>query len=332
MINSTRVGEPTVAEKTTDGSSTTELSIGESLSNELSIGERFERFAETIARLRSPDGCPWDIEQTHASIARNMVEEAYEAIDAIEADDVISLREELGDVLLQVVFQAQMAAEAGEFTLAEVIDSINDKMIRRHPHVFGDEAAFAAARFSPERIEQIRAAQTAGAVLDLWDQIKLHEKEQKTVQRTTSEEPGRPGETPVSLLDDVPRAMPALMQAQDISRKAVAAGFEWEQDEDVWRQVFLEIEEFKQEATGSPEAEEEFGDVLFTLVNVARREGIDAESALRSACRKFRRRWAMMEQYALEDGNPIESYSVKQQEAWWQAAKVWEADRAREDS
>ena len=187
-----------------------------------------------------------------------------------------------------------------------------------------DEAAFEAARFSPERIEQIQAAQTAGAVLDLWDQIKLQEKEEKAARRETLTEAASEHQASTSLLDGVPRSLPALMQAQDISRKVVAAGFEWEQDEDVWRQVSLEMEEFKQEATGTAGAEEEFGDILFTLVNVARREGIDAESALRGACHKFRRRWAIMEQYALEDGNPIETYSVEQQEAWWQAAKARE--------
>ncbi|MCL2756671.1 MAG: nucleoside triphosphate pyrophosphohydrolase, partial [Coriobacteriia bacterium] len=139
-------------------------------------GEHFERFVATIARLRAPGGCPWDAEQTHASIARNMIEEAHEAVEAIKVGDLAALREELGDVLLQVVFQAQMAADADEFTITEVIDGITDKIIRRHPHVFGNEAAYEAAHFSPERIEQIKAARTAGQVLDLWDQIKLMEK------------------------------------------------------------------------------------------------------------------------------------------------------------
>ena len=288
------------------------------MSDSPSTGTRFEEFVATIARLRAPGGCPWDAEQTHQSIARNMIEEAYEVVDAIEAENSEGLREELGDVLLQVVFQAQMATEAGEFTLDEVIGDINDKMIRRHPHVFGDDEAFKAARFSPERIAQIKAAQTANEVLDLWDQIKLQEKEQKASRRATQ------NEAPPGLLDDVPLSLPALMQAQDISRKAVSAGFEWENVDEIWQQVALEIEEFKAEASGSLEAAEEFGDILFSLINVARRVGIDAEGALRSACHKFRRRWAIMEQYARDEGNPIESYSVEQQEAWWQAAKVQE--------
>jgi len=305
-------------------------------------GERFERFAATIARLRAPDGCPWDVGQTHMSISRNMIEEAYEAVDAIEAGDAVGLCEELGDMLLQVVFHTQMAAEAGEFTLDEVIEGINDKMVRRHPHVFGDDEAFEAARFSPERIAQIKAAQTAGQVLDLWDQIKLSEKEEKAARKAAATAPPEAAatasseatatapatatqhEATQSLLDDVPRSLPALMQAQDISRKAVSAGFEWERVDDIWRQVELEVEEFKAEDTGSDQAAEEFGDVLFTLVNVARREGIDAEVALRNACHKFRRRWAIMEQYAYNEGKPIEAFPVKQQEAWWQASKEHE--------
>jgi len=286
----------------------------------LSAGECLERFIATIARLRAPGGCPWDAEQTHASIARNMIEEAHEAVDAIHTGDVVALREELGDVLLQVVFQAQMATEAEEFTLAEVIDGINDKIIRRHPHVFGDEAAFAAAHFSPERIEQISKAQTAGQVLDLWDQMKLMEKEEKAARSIARGLPA-PG-----LLDSVPHSLSALMQAQDISRKAVAAGFEWEDTQAVLKQLEQEIEEFRAEATGSFQAIEEFGDILFTLVNVARKEGIDAETALNVACDKFRRRWAIMEQYARDEGNSIESYPVEQQEAWWQAAKSQEVE------
>ena len=287
-------------------------------------GERFEHFATTIARLRAPGGCPWDAEQTHASIARNMIEEAHEAVDAIMSGDIAALREELGDVLLQVVFQTCIAAGEGEFTLDEVIDGISDKMVRRHPHVFGDEAAFEAAHFSPKRIEQIRAAQTAGQVLDLWDQIKLQEKEEKASSRITQ------GMSTPGLLDGVPRSLPALMQAQDISRKAVAAGFEWESTYEVLQQLNREIEEFCAEVSGSPEAVDEFGDILFTLVNVARKEGIDAETALLTACDKFRRRWAIMEQYAREEGNAIESYSVEQQEAWWQAAKARETRKGRE--
>ncbi|MDR0346815.1 MAG: nucleoside triphosphate pyrophosphohydrolase [Coriobacteriales bacterium] len=276
------------------------------------IGERFETFVGTIERLRSPGGCPWDREQTHASIARNMAEEAYEAIDAIERDDMLDLREELGDVLLQVVLQSQMASEAGVFTIADVLADVNDKMIRRHPHVFGDEAAFVAARLSPHQIERIKATKTPGEVLDLWDEIKLIEKQRKASRK------GGQGE---GLLDAVPQALPALMQAQDISRKAVSAGFEWPDVASVWEQVASEIEEYRAEPRGSAAAADEFGDVLFSLVNVARKEGIDAESALRSTCRKFRERWAIMEQCALTAEKHISEYTVDELEELWKIAK-----------
>jgi tetrapyrrole methylase family protein/MazG family protein len=278
------------------------------------LGARLEALAATIARLRSPGGCPWDREQTPASIARNMVEEAYEAVDAIERGDRADLREELGDVLLQVVLQSQMASEEGAFSLADVIADVNEKMIRRHPHVFGDEAAFAAAHLTREQIERIRATQTPGQVLDLWDQIKLVEKQQKAERKGGAQ-------APEGLLDGVPQALPALMQAQDISRKAVSAGFEWPDVASVWEQVASEIEEYRAETPGSAPAAEEFGDVLFSLVNVARKEGIDAESALRSTCRKFRARWAIMEHNAQKAGRRISEYTVAELEGLWRLAK-----------
>ncbi|MDR1713610.1 MAG: nucleoside triphosphate pyrophosphohydrolase [Coriobacteriales bacterium] len=313
----------------------------------LNTGQRFEQFVATIARLRAPGGCPWDREQTHASIARNMLEEAHEAVDAIERNDIANLREELGDVLLQVVFQSQMASEAGEFTLDDVLGDITDKMVRRHPHVFGDEAAFAAAHLSEEQIAMIRAAQTPDTVLDLWDQIKLVEKRNRRAGRNTAAgaaagaggaagaaaapntavtaggaEPAPPG-----LLDGIPVSLPALMQATDISRKAVAAGFEWPDLASVWQQVESELAEYR-EATlasppgqASPAASEEFGDILFSLVNVARKQGIDAESALRATCRKFRSRWSIMEQYANAAGQPLSEHSTEELERLWQLAK-----------
>jgi tetrapyrrole methylase family protein/MazG family protein len=274
--------------------------------SQTATGQRMEKLRDTVARLRAPGGCPWDREQSHGSIARNMVEEAYEAVDTIEDGDMPALCEELGDLLLQVVMQSQMAAEAGEFTLDDVIEGITNKMVRRHPHVFGDDAAFAAAGLSEAQVAQIKAAQDPQSVLDLWDQIKLAEKAAKPQQ---------------SLMDGVPRSMPALMQATDISRKAVAAGFEWETVDEIWAAVLREVEEFKEAEPASEHASEEFGDILFTLVNVARREGIDAESALRQACGKFRARWAIMEGYAAQCGKPINEFDTDQQEDWWQQAK-----------
>ena len=224
----------------------------------------FNNFVNTIAALRSPDGgCPWDCAQTHASIGDNMIEEAYEAVDAIQAGDIDHLREELGDVLLQVVLQSQIAADAGEFTIDDVCADIDEKMIRRHPHVFGD-----------------MKADNANEVVDLWEQVKLAEKE-------TAEEKRK------GLLDSVPTHFPALLQCQKISRKAAAAGFEWETVADVWDKVAEERAELEAAYEAAPKtpdgkvlskdpsktgtaerdarvvaAEMEFGDLLFALVNV----------------------------------------------------------------
>lgn len=260
-------------------------------------GETFAAFVDTIAALRAPNGCPWDREQTHESIARNMIEEAYEAVDAIEQHDMTHLREELGDVLLQVVLQSQIAADAGEFTVADVCRDVNAKMIRRHPHVFGEAAAGSAED-----------------VLSIWDNVKLAEKSAADAQT----------EEPEGLLDSVPASFPALLQAYKISRKAVAAGFEWDTVEDVWAKVEEEIAEFKQACRSDDvQAKElEFGDVLFSLVNVARKEGIDAETALRATCRKFRERWAFMEGAAWGQGKRIEELDMDEMQQLWDQAKM----------
>lgn len=267
----------------------------------------FDRFVDTIAALRAPDGCPWDKEQTHRSIASNMIEEAYEAVDAIEAADVPHMREELGDVLLQVVLQSQIAADEGEFTIDDVCEEVNAKIIRRHPHVFGDAAAG-----------------DANEVLDMWDQVKLQEKAASSQQR--------------GLLDGVPRSFPALMQAQKISRKAAAVGFDWPAVDDVWAKVAEEVAELKEAYAAAPKSpngkvskdhegaavrdvELELGDVLFSLVNVGRKMGLDAEAALRATCAKFRDRWAFMEQQAAERGEDLAAMDQPQLEALWNEAK-----------
>lgn len=269
-------------------------------------GEAFAAFVDTIAALRAPNGCPWDREQTHESIARNMIEEAYEAVDAIEQHDATHLREELGDVLLQVVLQSQIAADAGEFTVADVCRDVNAKMIRRHPHVFGEAAAGSAED-----------------VLSIWDNVKLAEKSAADAQT----------EEPEGLLDSVPASFPALLQAYKISRKAVAAGFEWDTVEDVWAKVEEEIAEFKQACRSDDvQAKElEFGDVLFSLVNVARKEGIDAETALRATCRKFRERWAFMEGAAWGQGKRIEELDMDEMQQLWDRAKMLHVGEASHD-
>ena len=268
--------------------------------------EQLQALTETIWRLRQPDGCPWDRKQTHASIAKNMIEEAYEAVDCIEAEDVAHLREELGDVLMQVVLHAQIAADAGEFTLADVAADINAKLIRRHPHVFGADTGVGPG--APH-------AESADDVLAIWDNVKLAEKEARDEAATAADT------RPDGLLDGVPRSLPALMQAQKVSRKAAAVGFEWETVADVWDKVAEERAEFEAEEPGSDAREMEFGDVLFALVNVARKEGIDAESALRASTNKFRARWERMEDVAFEQGVALETLSTAQLNDLWDEVK-----------
>lgn len=248
----------------------------------------FDGLVEVIARLRAPGGCPWDREQTHRSIAKNMVEESYEAVHAIETDDIPALCEELGDVLLQVVLHSRIAEDDGEFVVGDVISGITEKLIRRHPHVFGDAEA-----------------STPLEVHRKWDAIKREEK----------------AGTGKGLLDDVPHALPALLLAQTISRKAVAAGFEWESLSGVIDKLHEEVAELAETEPGSQEAADEIGDILFTVVNLARKQGIDAETALRGTCDKFRSRWSSMEEQAAEAGTEVPDLTLDQQEALWKRAK-----------
>lgn len=265
--------------------------------------DAFDALTETIWRLRQPDGCPWDREQTHASIAKNMVEEAYEAVDCIEDGDDAHLCEELGDVLMQVMLHAQIAADEGAFTIEDVVRGLDEKLVRRHPHVFGEHAG----------------ARDADEVLGIWDEVKLAEKAQGDAEAAAAG-----AARPKGLLDGVPRALPALMQAQKVSRKAAAVGFEWETVDDVWAQVASERAEFEREEPGSAEREMEFGDMLFALVNVARREGIDAESALRASTMKFRARWEAVEELAYERGTSVEALSTEELNRLWDEVKATE--------
>ena len=281
----------------------------------------FDAFVSTVAQLRSPQGgCPWNRAQTHESIGDYLIEEAYEALDAVQSGNVAHLREELGDVLLQVVLQSQIAADAGEFTIDDVCADIDQKMIRRHPHVFAGVEA-----------------ENANEVADLWEQVKLAEKQRAAEQAAEAE-------TRPHLLDDVPTHFPALLQAQKISRKAVAAGFEWETIDDVWQKVAEERAELQVAYDQAPKtadgkvletegqerdalvaaAEMEFGDLLFALVNVARKMGIDAEAALRASNAKFRRRFAKVEEGAWREGRAVEDLSLDEMEAYWQRAKQGE--------
>ena len=257
----------------------------------------FDRLVRTMWRLRQPDGCPWDREQTHRSITKHLVEEAYEAVEAIEANDREHLIEELGDVLEQVVLHAQIAADEGAFTIDDVVRGLNEKLVRRHPHVFGEHAA----------------AGDGGEVQDIWDDVKAAERAAQGEK-----------DAPQGLLDSVPRSLPALMQAQKISKRAAKAGFEWDTIADIWDKVAEERAEFEREEPGSDARSLEFGDLLFALVNVARREGIDAEESLAASNRKFRARWSRMEELARARGVELGGLDAARLNELWDHAKAEE--------
>ena len=274
----------------------------------------FDRLVRTIWRLRQEDGCPWDKEQTHQSISKNMIEEAYEAVEAIAEGSPEHLEEELGDVLEQVVLHSQIEADSGVdggagdcaagncaagFDIDDVCRALNQKLVRRHPHVFGPEAG---------------STSSAAAVLDVWESVKAEER--ASAEDTVHTE---------GLLDSVPQSLPALMQAQKISKRAAKMGFEWASVDDVWDKVAEERAEFDAEAQGTQQKTDEFGDILFALINVARWEGVDAEEALMSACRKFRARWSYMEKAAAEKGFSLDEKSELQEDLWQEAKRHLDA-------
>ena len=257
----------------------------------------FDRLIRTIWRLRQEDGCPWDKEQTHQSISKNMIEEAYEAVEAIAEDSPEHLEEELGDVLEQVVLHSQIEADSSAtgFNIDDVCRALNQKLVRRHPHVFGPEAG---------------STSSAAAVLDVWESVKAEER--ASAEDTVHTE---------GLLDSVPRSLPALMQAQKISKRAAKMGFEWASVDDVWDKVAEERAEFEAEIPGTQQKTDEFGDILFALINVARWEGVDAEEALMSACRKFRARWSYMEKVAAERDFSLDEKPELQEDLWQEAKR-----------
>jgi len=248
--------------------------------------ENLKKLIETIAVLRSPQGCPWDREQTHKSLRENLLQETYEALDAIDKGNAENLKEELGDVLLQVVLHSQIASEEGGFTLEDVAKGIAEKLIRRHPHVFGDVKV-----------------KDSGEVMVNWEKIKRKEKPERK-----------------SALSGIAEAMPALLTAQELSKKAVKSGFEWTDENSLWDCFYSEIEEFKKEVLKDDKAlmEDEFGDILFSLVNLARWHGLDPEIALINANKKFKQRFQTMESIADKD---LSEYNVEELEAFWQKAK-----------
>jgi MazG family protein len=254
-------------------------------------GERFERLVGIIARLRAPGGCPWDREQNFDTIKPYLLEETYEVLDAIDQRDWPGLAEELGDLMLQAVFFAQMASEEGKFRIDDSLDAISEKLIRRHPHVFSDGTA-----------------KTSEEVKRRWDEIKADEKKDQ-------------GKPPQGRLDSVPRKLPALVEAQQISSEAAAVGFDWETSTQVLDKLDEELRELADaRENGTPaQLEGEIGDLLFVLVNLARFHKVDPEQALRKTNAKFRKRFAFVESHATLPGA-----SLGQMEALWQEAKAQE--------
>jgi len=253
-----------------------------------------ERLLDVMRQLRDPEsGCAWDLEQDFKSIAPYAIEEAYEVVDAIDREDLHDLKDELGDLLLQVVFHSQMASELGEFEFTDVVTGIVDKMIRRHPHVFGDKSFSNAA--------EVKAS---------WESIKAQERADKTPQRP-------------SALDGIAKSLPALKRADKIQKRAARMGFDWPDAEPVYEKIEEEVAEVKDAVARSNAAdiEDELGDLLFTVVNLTRHYGVDAEMALAKANDKFSRRFRQVEGLAYGNGDDLKSLSLDELDALWHAAK-----------
>ena len=259
----------------------------------MSAAEKFERLVALMARLRAPGGCPWDRDQTFDTIKPHTLEETYEVLDAIDRRDWPHLAEELGDYILQAVFYAQMAAEQGLFTIEDALEAINTKLLRRHPHIFGDQSA-----------------ETPADVKRIWSEVKAAEKAAQ----------GREAE---SLLAPVPRALPALVEAQQITSRAAQAGFDWQNAEQVLEKLEEELAEFAaaRREGSHKELEHELGDLLFVLVNLARFVKVDPEQALRGTNARFRERFAYIERKLAERSKKPADSNIEEMEALWQEAK-----------
>jgi tetrapyrrole methylase family protein / MazG family protein len=271
-----------------------------------SAGEWFEKLVELQARLRAPNGCPWDIEQTHLSLRTYLIEEAYEVLEALESGDDAKFAEELGDLLLQVVFHAQIATEEGRFTAADVVREIHQKMVRRHPHVFGE-----------------KTARNAAEVLKNWEQIKAEERRTKA---TATDQAAKPENRAESLLDGIPHTLPAVMQGFQLTRRASRIGFDWENVEGVVAKLQEELAELRQAREGQSrqQIEAEVGDVLFAAVNLARFLKVDPEIALKRTNAKFSARFREMERMARESGGALTDVPRAEMESLWDRAKAAE--------
>jgi MazG family protein len=268
----------------------------------LRAGERFERLVEIMRTLRSPEGCPWDREQTQASLRPFVLEETYEVLEAIESGSPAQLCEELGDFLCEAVFLAQIADERGEFTIGDAIEAICDKLVRRHPHVFAREAGDPSL--------------TSGQVIEKWETLKARERE-------TS---GQAAQRQKTTLSGVPKTLPSLLRAYEVSARAAAVGFDWARATDVLDKIDEEVAELRREvesgATGDlSRAEEEMGDLLFAMANLSRKLGIEPEAALRRANEKFTARFDAVERAFVERSQSLSEATLDEMEAEWQRVK-----------
>jgi tetrapyrrole methylase family protein / MazG family protein len=291
----------TKARANSTGKNTRKASRKKTEKKDATAGEWFERLVALQARLRAPDGCPWDREQTHATLRTYLIEEAYEVLDAMKSGDDAKFANEMGDLLLQVVFHSQIAAEEKRFTVADVIREVHEKMVRRHPHVFGE-----------------KRARDAAEVLRNWEQIKAQERQGNGA--------GKKEEKAKSLLDGVPRTLPATMEGLQLTRKAARAGFDWEDAQGIFEKLGEECAELRR-ASGIKDAgkmEEEMGDLLFAAVNLARFLQVDPEIALKNANTKFSRRFREMERLAADRGKAFADVARAEKEKLWDEAKQLE--------
>jgi MazG family protein len=291
-------------------------------------GEWFAKLVALQARLRAPNGCPWDREQTHASLRKFLIEETYEVLDAMESSDPHEFASELGDLLLQITFHSILAEETGSFTISDVIESIHSKMVRRHPHVFGDAKA-----------------KDSAAVLKNWEQIKAAERAKSNGKEGKAGKAEDAKAAPESILSGVPRSLPGVLEAYQLTRRAAHIGFDW----DNLAGIFEKLDEEKREilasledaappssaatrsakpALASPHLEEEVGDLLFAAVNVARFLGADPEIALKKANRKFQTRFQWMEAVALAEGRPLAELPRERMEELWNLSKLQQPHEA----